>query len=260
MISVLSFANKRFENSIKRLEKSVYKVGLDNFISYTPDMVALDEDFMLRNKVILQQKRGYGYWLWKPYIIRKHLLELKNQDDILFYCDAGAEFMTYPEFLIEKCKNQDHLVAFGTNHINLKYIKYDCYKIMGLTSEEYYQAPLAAAGYMLLRKTPFNINFINEWFKYAQTQNPEIITDSPSILGQERSEFIDNRHDQAVFSLLIKKYNIETFRDPAQYGNPYPKQNSPYPQIFHLHRSKNKLDKMFPKEKIPFSEFWKTHS
>jgi hypothetical protein len=34
--------------------------------------------------------RGYGYWLWKPCIIKK-LLDQISMNDIIVYCDAGCE-------------------------------------------------------------------------------------------------------------------------------------------------------------------------
>ena len=42
------------------------------------------------SEFILANKRGYGYWLWKPYLIMK-TLEQMNDNDILVYADCGCE-------------------------------------------------------------------------------------------------------------------------------------------------------------------------
>ena len=38
-----------------------------------------------------ENKRGYGYWLWKPYLISWAMQDLKD-GDILVYADSGCEF------------------------------------------------------------------------------------------------------------------------------------------------------------------------
>jgi hypothetical protein len=48
-------------------------------------------------------------------------------------------------------------------------------------------------------------NFINEWYEICC--NYHMIDDSLSI-NKENESFIEHRHDQSVFSLLSKKYNI----------------------------------------------------
>jgi hypothetical protein len=61
----------------------------------------------------------------------------------------------------------------------------------------------------------------------------------PNICGQQNSlEFKDHRHDQSILSLLVKKYNIEIFRDPTQWGNSEKElfKNSSYDQLFFHHR------------------------
>ena len=41
-----------------------------------------------------------------------------------------------------------------------------------------------------------------------------------NLLGLPYHEgFIEHRHDQSIFSILIKKYSIKVYRDPSQHGN-----------------------------------------
>ena len=49
------------------------------------------------------------------------------------------------------------------------------------------------------------LHLVNEWYKLACDYH--ILDDSPSIAKNSR-HFKDHRHDQSIFSLLTKKYNI----------------------------------------------------
>ena len=48
-------------------------------------------------------------------------------------------------------------------------------------------------------------NIVNSWYRIAT--NYHMIDDSPS-LHKNLNCFIEHRHDQSIFSLLTKKYNI----------------------------------------------------
>ena len=49
-----------------------------------------DSEFWVKHgNFIENNKRGYGYWLWKSYIVKKQL-ELMKEGDILLYADSGC--------------------------------------------------------------------------------------------------------------------------------------------------------------------------
>ena len=41
---------------------------------------------------LLHETRGAGYWAWKPYFLLRTLLEVAQDDDLVFYGDAGTYF------------------------------------------------------------------------------------------------------------------------------------------------------------------------
>ena len=69
-------------------------------------------------------------------------------------------------------------------------------------------------------------------------QDSKIITDEPSS-NKNYDSFKDHRHDQSIWSLLCKKYNIEPHRLISQHGdhlvNDFP--NDRYGQITLHHRN-----------------------
>lgn len=73
------------------------------------------------------------------------------------------------------------------------------------------------ANHIFLPKSLHTIQLVSEWLKYAT--DARSITDEPNVLGLPNyPEFYDHRHDQAVLSLLAKKWGLAMNRDATQYG------------------------------------------
>ena len=68
-----------------------------------------------------------------------------------------------------------------------------------------------------MKKSPFVENFLKEDLEYAQ--DPRIITEQENTQGLPNyDDFVVHRHDQAVWSLMVKKHKLKRFRDPSQFG------------------------------------------
>lgn len=260
-VILVNFATSNFNKSQRLLNKSALKFGADQCISYNKSLLK-KTDFYHKNKKILDQDRGAGYWLWKPYIIYKTLLEA-DEGDIVIYSDSGAEIISPLGPLVELCKRKDGLLLFQVHshngkHSNIKWIKRDCFTLMGADEPRYHHAEQVAGSPQLYIKNDRNIAFVEEWLTYCTDER--ILTDTLNRCGSENyPEFKDHRHDQAVISILAVKHKVEIFRDPSQYGNHLilpsfrkaddlatgleysaePYMNSPYGTIFHLHRRRN---------------------
>ena len=61
------------------------------------------------------------------------------------------------------------------------------------------------AGLILFYVCDEVIQFVNEW--YTLSSDYHNLDDSPSIL-ENSAGFREHRHDQSIFSLLTKKYNL----------------------------------------------------
>ncbi|MEO1909013.1 MAG: hypothetical protein ABGX10_01060, partial [Paracoccus sp. (in: a-proteobacteria)] len=66
---------------------SALKVGFDS-ARHVTEADLKKTPFWDENRFILEQERGAGYWLWKPWIILQKLREV-GPDDIVIYNDAG---------------------------------------------------------------------------------------------------------------------------------------------------------------------------
>ena len=91
------------------------------------------------------------------------------------------------------------------NFIEKYYSKRDAFVLMNVDTPYYYNTPQYMAGIQIYKKTSYTIKFIQEWLKYCQDKR--ILTDEKNSMGKENYlGFKDNRHDQTILSLLIKKY------------------------------------------------------
>lgn len=240
-IVAINYSDERFGNAQKLNTKTALIYGADQVIQYNRNDI--DKEFYQKNKEILIEKRGGGYWLWKPYIVKKTLEQL-NGGEYLIYSDSGACYINNIELLINCMENEKtDIMIFSLNNKmkERNWSKRDAFILMDCDYEEYYNTPHRLAGFLVIKKTYLADEFISEWLKYAQ--DPRIITDRENCMGKENYHgFKENRHDQTILSLLSKKYGLKAFRDPSLCiegvcdNKDDVLNRSNYPQIFDLHR------------------------
>ena len=176
----------------------------------------IKSQFYKDNELILSQKRGAGFWLWKYYYIDE-LMNKINTNDIIIYSDSAIIFRKSirPLITILTTKTKGVLL-FYNDYKNKQWTKRDCFVKLDCDGEEYYNSPQIGAQFQLFQKNEFTANFVKEVLKYSCLDN--IITDSPNILGKPNlGEFIENRHDQSITSLMAHKYQIALYPDPCQF-------------------------------------------
>ncbi len=186
-------------------------------------------DNFLKKKINVIRKssgnRGYGYWIWKPYLILNEINNL-DKNDIIIYLDIGCHIISdkkkrFDEYLNFLRKGNDILgfqyfhpseksfekIKFP-NREEYKYTKADLLKYFNfLNNEKVFKTPQFWAGCIFFKKTDFSVSFLQEWIKVYE--NFSLIDDSPSK-EKNFNNFIENRHDQSVYSLLCKKYNVKS--------------------------------------------------
>lgn len=184
--------------------------GFDQIYSFSTS--DLEPEFRAQHDKILSQKRGAGYWLWKPYFINMVYQEL-NDGDYLFYCDAGALFINNVRHLIQALeKTPQSIMPF-----ELPLIEYEWTADNVLRDYRAFETAAAysnqiCATYLLIRKSEQSGLFIQRWLDACQ--RADHITDDV-VLGPLAKA---HRHDQSLLSLVCKDFGLQTFRDPSDYG------------------------------------------
>ena len=178
----------------------------------------IDPHFAREHEHSLKQKRGAGYWLWKSYFIDRLIWNM-NETDILFYADSGSYFIKDMQPIFDAVnKDFNGVLAFSMygGHIEKQYTKRDIFRTIGLDFEEYKDTPHRMASFMIFRGTAFAKALVREYLNLCC--NAHLITDEPNVDGWVEPGFLDNRHDQSIWSVLTKKHKVNTFPDPSQWG------------------------------------------
>ncbi len=156
--------------------------------------------------------RGFGYWCWKPYIIRR-LLESVPDNSIVIYLDIGCHInpqgvKRLNHYVSELRNDALGIKAFPAYSPSLDVMEkrwtkgdvfdyFDCRHRNDITDSQQ-----LATGHILCKKTEKTINFLRTWESVWES-NIALIDDSISQ-SQNFPEFIENRHDQSIFSILYK--------------------------------------------------------
>ena len=211
-IYLCAFANIDLMPSIIRFYNQAKESNFfDNIFIYNEYNLPKDEKFeaLLSHKLV--PSRGFGYWCWKPFIILKTLENLKD-GDILVYADIGCHinkegekrFYEYLDIVIEHKS-----LCYKSHWVEAHYTKADLFNYFDkLKDKNITDTPMRPATICIFEKNDINLEFVNKWLQVFY-DDFSLVDDTPSKLPN-LDGFIENRHDQSVFSILSKIYNAST--------------------------------------------------
>jgi len=226
--TLLTFADSRYQVALNRLrQQAILSGAFDSVITLTE--TDLDADFVRRHSSLLRKDvRGFGYWIWKPFII-KQTLDSLSANDALLYLDAGCHINTRGLDRLEFYFAQLRESEFGITVFQARKpdppLLYDGRKLPQFLDESWtkgdlidrmsvrgnsavLRTPTIGAGIMLLRAQSPGSRIIDEWLAICE-EDHRYIDDSVSTSPNEDA-FVEHRHDQSVFSLLVKKHGVPT--------------------------------------------------
>lgn len=235
---LINFATHSYHHAQDRLMGSA-KTYFTGF--HSKRETDLPVDFREKHKEHFRYARGYGFWVWKPWLILETLNTL-DPSDFLMWCDAQIIFIKNPSPLFKlakKCLSSPGVKVPGVllfhqrreRHVNKQWTKRRCFEIMGCLGEQYEYGPQLNSAMSIWMRTPESIAFLEEWQGWCS--NFECVNDMPN---KEALYFRDHRHDQSILSLLAIKHGIETWPDPSQFGNDYKQPGRRYEQILEFNR------------------------
>jgi len=216
----LNYGDQKYILSRKRISLEAQNLNyFDKIITETEDIKNdLEIIDCLKNpnfKKVFNARRGGGYWLWKPYIIYKHL-QLLNDNDILIYSDSGSTIPNRKSTInklnkyVDIVKNSDKgILAFRNPHIESKWTKGDVFKHFNcLDNKDIYNTRQFSGGRLqIIKKCEYSLKIYKLWWDTAKNY-PNLFDDSTSIT-KKCNNFTENRHDQSVFSVICKTNGVE---------------------------------------------------
>ncbi len=209
----------------QRLHRSALNWGgIDEVIPWNAERLS-KTNFAIKNWEILKLPRGYGYWLWKPYIILDALQNIEP-DAYLIYHDIGRpqrgdstrgytlERDIGPLIRWADCHNGIYPGVYMPHHGKQKqWTKRDCFVLMGCDNEKYWEATQIQATYNIWKNNTRTREFVQEWLETCE--DSRILTDSENKMGEKNLPgFKQHRHDQSILTNLCVKHDIAAFGSP----------------------------------------------
>lgn len=198
--------SENYHEAVKRLCTQAKSLDIfDEIIGYTEkDLEKFPEFWFKHRDFIKNNSRGYGYWIWRSFLLLEKIKQLENGDVVLFL-DAGCEMNPRGKKILEDLiqRKDFHLLGKRAKSNDLMYSKQDLIDKIGVFDERELQLPQMEAGVVVVKTNEKTRNFFTELKHLCEDYH--LIDDSKSYLSENKS-FREHRHDQSVFSLLAKKH------------------------------------------------------
>ena len=172
----------------------------------------------------LHGRRGHGYWVWKSSVLVWADLLFPNHQ--IVYVDAGSRFNfsshSMEAELGEWLKNATRRggLAWQIRAFKEKYwTKRELVDFLK-PSPEILNSGQVQSGFIVLPPSKERRDFLQHWRDISQSSNLFFLTDE--IREAQIPGFVEHRHDQSIFSLLWKMYELpyfENLTDPK--ASPY---------------------------------------
>lgn len=198
----ITYGDQGYEAAKEKIVSEAKKTGEFSYI-YAYSKNNLSKELLASD--IIKVKRGGGLWSWKPDIILSTMLK-HNKGDVIVYCDAGCSIYPSKEWsciwkILESHDIICQRIFQRTDHWTRKEI-IDNFPNNGKRwlSMCQYQATI------IIKISDFTLHFIKEW-RDMMIYHPEMVEDvSENDKVKQLPCFIENRHDQALYSALVYKY------------------------------------------------------
>lgn len=198
MIYAINYANEKYKEAQKLNSFSLKKIGKADIVyAFSPDDI--DHDFRSKYSDILSQKKGNGFWLWKPYFVNRVFKKMKD-GDYLFYLDSAALCLKNLKILREYMENNEKdILCFETPFLEINWTKDTVYRKFRGKNDSMFQIE---ATYFMLKKTEQTNCLVESWLELAKIK--EYIDNSNTYLP-----CIEHRNDQSLLSLVCRNTGIE---------------------------------------------------
>lgn len=197
-------ASNRLYRQIKALHLSMDIVIIHELALYE---IFNKED--ISTKYLNDSHRGFGFWMWKPVIVNHYFKKKYNQ---IIYIDAGSEVIKKPfKNLVHWFTNSTHsMILSPAGHNMEQYTKMDT--IVNFFDEtewkNFKSFRMFQAGVLFLKRNSDITNLFSTLTQLIKSNRVDLFDDVNSYTTNS-PYFLDHRHDQSVFSLMLYKLGVK---------------------------------------------------
>ena len=218
----ITYGDEKFRLSKMRLYREAKNSKFfDSIKIYGPEDIS--ETFKKNIGYALKQKRRGGYYAWESFILSKRMEEIE-EGDFLIYLDAGCTIniqgkKRYLEYL-EMLNNSKYGIILFQHRDMQRERKWTVKEIFNYfkldINSDIAKSNQISAAVLIMKKNKHSLSILDK-FKEVLESNPKLITDYYNKKNQI-PEFIDNRHDQSLFSIIGKLYGSILLKNVTYFG------------------------------------------
>ncbi|MBQ0929182.1 hypothetical protein [Ideonella alba] len=204
-----------FRRQVQRIEREAKELGCFDSIHALTDV----SDHPWVQRLLLEHgpflrthKKGFGLWLWKPYLVHKAIRAI-GDGDLLVYMDSGCELSqsgqnVFTEYL--RYANVNEAMLWEIPFIERDWTS--SYLIESLAVPSEYQASRQIqATWFIIKRTQRTLDLTDRWLNLCLLGSSEYLIGAPTDpnTGSSNLSFLTNhRQDQSIFSLLCKMHKL----------------------------------------------------
>lgn len=200
----ITYGDALFEDTKRRIIKEAKNANVFNSII---DYSHSDLSSELKASSLMKIRRGGGLWSWKPDVILSTMAKC-DDGDIIVYADAGCTIEKSKEWqrYFNILNSSYDIIASRIFQKNEQWTRKEIIDHFNLNNSSWLTNYQFQATTIILKVSSFTRLFVKEW-RDTIISHPEYVMDVPKeLLSLQIINFIENRHDQAVYSALIYKY------------------------------------------------------
>lgn len=237
-MTVITYSDKRMTIAALKCAQSAMKYGASDIRIFGPDN--LTETFKELASPTINEERGAGLYIWKPFIIWQQMLEMKD-GEILIYSDAGQEFVSDIKPVVD-CMDED-IMFFSNGWPHIDWCKADVFHLINPgwfpnAAEKYKDQKQVQASLIFFKVNQKTKDFVKDWMLFLLM--PGVGDNSPSVISNYPT-FQETRWDQSVLCCLQIRHSYRLHWFPTL-TNMHQIDASPgdrYKAIIDHHRKRN---------------------
>ncbi|MCM5555142.1 hypothetical protein [Pleomorphomonas sp. NRK KF1] len=206
-IHYLTFGGGRpsFRKALKSRSRQAERSQFFSSVTTVSDIdIRREESFWQSHGDFIEKNpKGYGYWLWKPYILIQQMKKIPD-GDILYYIDVGCEVNKFGkrrlDYYNSMIEDRDILI-FELGLPAESWTKGDLLHLFpGVRGHNQFMG-----GVIGIKIGPRSREFVSRWFNLCCQNEYRYLDDSPSTMPND-STFQEHRHDQACLTAIARDW------------------------------------------------------
>lgn len=174
---------------------------------------------------IKKYPKGYGLWIWKPFLVREQLVSL-NEGEGLLYLDAGCQFnfttksaVDRFEKILEQAETNSGLFFQLPSTLENKYLYSEKYwskkALFDLIpgANKHMNSGQIQGGLLFLINNAKTRALLDDWIYWCERNESELLLDT-----QQSNDLIEHRNDQSILSLLLKVNSFSVVPDETYWA------------------------------------------